>query len=197
MGEKIFNALTAVSVDVIALHSPKQTAEQFSVRTKEEVQFVHLFKSGANCTAYIKCCSSICQTRFNKKVRAIHILDATVWDDLKKFIEYIDANSKIYDESDGDLDQKSSAFYIDDEEDQDNEISDSESIQVWAVCVGSIVTLLLLVLLSLPSLLLSLLFLSLEINQVSCIKWFKLAIFFPAFKFGGHLDFLIVWLVNS
>ena len=49
---------------------------------------------------------------------------------MKKFIEYIDANSEIYDESDGDLDQKSSAFYIDDEEDQDNEISDREPIQV-------------------------------------------------------------------
>ena len=44
MGEKIFNALTAVSVDVIALPSSKQTAEQFSVRTKEDVQFVNLFK---------------------------------------------------------------------------------------------------------------------------------------------------------
>ena len=41
MGEKIFNARTVVSTDVLALPSPKQTVEQFSVRTKEEVQFVH------------------------------------------------------------------------------------------------------------------------------------------------------------
>ena len=50
MGEKIFNTMTAVSVDVLALPSAKQTVEQFSVRTKEEVRFVHLFKLSANCT---------------------------------------------------------------------------------------------------------------------------------------------------
>ena len=92
MVEKIFNTLAAVSVDVTALPSPKQTVEQFSVRAKEEVQFFHLFKSSANCTKYMKCCSGIYQTQFNKKVRAIHISDATVWDDLKNVIEYIDAD---------------------------------------------------------------------------------------------------------
>ena len=49
MGEKIFNTMTAVSVDVLALPSPKQTVEQFSVRTKEQVRFVHLLKLSANC----------------------------------------------------------------------------------------------------------------------------------------------------
>ena len=93
MGEKIFNALAAVSVDVLALPSPKQTVEKFSVRAKDEVQFVHLFKSSANCTTYVKCCSGICQTRFNKKVRAIHISDANICDRLKNFKDYIDANS--------------------------------------------------------------------------------------------------------
>ena len=90
-------------------------------------------------------------------------------------------------------------FDIHDETDQNIEISDRESIQVWAVCINSIVTLMLLVLLSLRSLLLPLLFLSLKINQDSYIKWFKLvnSFFFPAVKFGGHLDFLIVWVVNS
>ena len=67
MGEKIFNALAAVSVDVLALPSPKQTVEKFSVRVKDEVQFVHLFKSSANRTTYVKCCSGICQTRFKGK----------------------------------------------------------------------------------------------------------------------------------
>ena len=65
----------------------------------------------------------------------------TTCNDLKKFIVYIDANSdkhpliarldkEIYDESNGDLDQKSSAFHIDDKADEDNQISDRESIQV-------------------------------------------------------------------
>ena len=40
----------------------------------------------------MKCSSGIYQTQFNKKVRAIHISDATVWDDLKNVIEYIDAD---------------------------------------------------------------------------------------------------------
>ena len=31
MGEKIFNALAAISVDVLALPLPKQTMEKFSV----------------------------------------------------------------------------------------------------------------------------------------------------------------------
>ena len=37
----------------------------------------------------VKCCSGICQTRFNKKVRAAHISDDTICDHLKKFKEYI------------------------------------------------------------------------------------------------------------
>ena len=150
MAEKIFNALAAVSVDVLALPSPKQTVEKFSVRAKDEVQFVHLFKSSANCTTYVKCCSGICQTRFNKKVRVIHISDATICDNLKKFKEYIDATSnkhplltqldkEIDDESDGEWDQESAAFHISDETDHDIEISDRESIQVCAVCVFSII----------------------------------------------------------
>ena len=93
MGEKIFNTMTAVSVDLLALPSPKQTVEQFSVRTKEQVRFVHLFKLSANCRTQMKCSSGICQTRLKKKLRAIHISDVTACDDLKKFIEYIDANS--------------------------------------------------------------------------------------------------------
>ena len=139
-----------MSVDVLALPSSKQTVEKFSVRAKDEVQFAHLCKSSANCTTYVKCCSGICQTRFNKKVRAIHISDATICDHLKKFKEYIDANSNkhpllaqldnvIDDESDGEWDQESAAFYINDEIDYDIEISYRESIQVWAVCVCSII----------------------------------------------------------
>ena len=141
MGEKIFNALAAVSVDVLALPSPKQTEEKFSVRVKDEVQFVHLFKSSANRTTYVKCCSGICQTRFNKKVRVIHISDATICDHLKKFKEYIDGSSnkhpllaqldkEIDDESDGEWDDKSAAFHINDETDHDIEISHREFIQV-------------------------------------------------------------------
>ena len=150
MGEKIFNALAAVSVDALALPSPKQTVKKFSVRAKDEVQFAHLFKSSANCTTCVKCCSGICKTRFNKKVRATHISDATICDQLKKFKEYIDANSnkhllltqlakEIDDESDGEWDQESAAFHISDETDHDIEISDRESIQVCAVCVCSII----------------------------------------------------------
>ena len=112
MCEKVFNSLAVVSVDVLALPSPNQTVEKFSVGAKDEVQFVHLFKSGGNCTTYVKCCSGICQTQFNKKVRAINISDTTIYDHLKKFKEYIDANSnkhhlltqldkEIDDESDG------------------------------------------------------------------------------------------------
>ena len=149
MGEKIFNALLAVSVDVLALPSPKQTVEKFSVWAKDEVQFVHLFKSSANCTTYVKYCSGICQTRFNKKVRPIHISDPTISDHLKKFKEYIDANSNKYpllaqldkeidDESDREWDQESAAFHINDEADHDIEVSDRESIKVWAACVCSI-----------------------------------------------------------
>ena len=140
MGEKLFNALAAVSVDVLALPLPKQTLEKFSVRVKDEVQFVHLFKSSANCTTYVKCCSGICQTQFNKKVRAIHILDATICNHLKKFKEY-DANSNKYlllaqldkeidDENDGEWVQESAAFHINDETDHDIEISDREYIQL-------------------------------------------------------------------
>ena len=130
-----------MSVDVLALTSPKQTVEMFSFRAKDEVQFVHLFKSSANCATYVKCCSGICQTRFNKKVRTIHISNATIRDHLKKFKEYIEANSnkhpllaqlnkEIDGESDGEWNQESAAFYINDETDHDTEISYRESIQV-------------------------------------------------------------------
>ena len=87
MGEKIFDALAAMSVNVLALHSLKQTVEKFSVRANNEVRFLHLFKSNANCATYVKCCSGTCQTRFNKKVRAIHIPDAAACDQLKKLKE--------------------------------------------------------------------------------------------------------------
>ena len=50
--------------------------DKFSVIVKDEVQFAHLFKSNANCTTYVKCCSGVCQTQFNKKVRAIFISNA-------------------------------------------------------------------------------------------------------------------------
>lgn len=80
---------------------------------------------------------------------------------MKKFTECINGNSdkhpltawldkEIYDQSDGDWDQKMAAFHIDDETDQDIKISNRESIQVWAVCFSSITMLLLLVLLPLP-----------------------------------------------
>ena len=139
-----------MSVDVIALPSPKQTVEKFSIRAKDEVQLVHLFKSSANCTTYVKCWSGISQTQFNKKVRAIHISDATACNHLNKFKEYINANSnkhpllaqldkEIDGESDGEWDQETAAFHISDETDHDIEISDRESIQKWAVCVCSII----------------------------------------------------------
>ena len=146
MGEKLFNALAAVSVDVLPLPPPKQTLWKFSVRVKDEVQFVHLFKSSAKCTTFVKCCSGICRTRFNKKIKAFHISDATICEHLKKFKEYIDAYSnkhpllgqldkELDDESDGEWDQESAAFHINDETDHDIETSDWESIQVWVVCV--------------------------------------------------------------
>ena len=91
---KIFSALAAVSANVLALPSPKQTMEKFSFRVKDEVQFVHLFKSSANHMTYVKCCSGISQTWFNKKVRVIHISDATMCDHLKRFKEYYGSSYK-------------------------------------------------------------------------------------------------------
>ena len=79
--------------DVLALPLRKQTVEKFSVRAKDEVQFVHLLKSSPNCTTYVKYGSGICQTRFHKKVTAINISDAIICDHLKTFKEYIEANS--------------------------------------------------------------------------------------------------------
>ena len=135
---------------MLTLTLPKQTVEKFSVRVKDEVQFVHLFKSSANCTTYVKYCSGIWQTWFNKKVRAIHISDAAICDHLKKFKEYIDGNSykhpllpqlyeEIDDESDGVWDEESAAFHISDETDHDIEIPDRESMQVRAVCVCCVI----------------------------------------------------------
>ena len=75
------------------------------------------------------------------------LLYATTWKSLK---ESIDANSnkhpllaqldkEIDDEIDGEWDLESAAFHINDETDHDIEISDRESIQVWAVCVCIII----------------------------------------------------------
>ena len=150
MGEKIVNTLAAISVDVLELPLPKQTVETFSVRVKDEVQFVHLIKSSANCKTYVKYCSGICQTWFNKKVRAIHISDVTICDHLKKFKECIDGNfnkhsllTQLYKEIDGEIDgewdQESASFHINDETDYDIEISDRKSIQVWVVCVCGVI----------------------------------------------------------
>ena len=69
---------------------------------------------------------------------------------MKKFKEYIDANSnkhplltqldkEIDDESVGEWDQESAAFHISDETDHDIKISDRECIQVCAACVCSII----------------------------------------------------------
>ena len=112
--------------------------------------FVHLIKSSANCKTYVKYCSGICQTCFNKKVRAIHISDVTICDHLKKFEECIDGNfnkhsllTQLYKEIDGEIDgewdQESASFHINDETDYDIEISDRKSIQVWVVCVCGVI----------------------------------------------------------
>ena len=58
LGNLLCNALAAVSINVLALPLPRK----FSIRAKNEVQFVQLFKSSANCRTYMKYCSGICQT---------------------------------------------------------------------------------------------------------------------------------------
>ena len=73
MSKKINKAVQAVVLPVVSLPTTHKDVEKFSVRSSNEVEFVHLFKSNINEDVFVKCCSGICQSRFSKKRNIVHL----------------------------------------------------------------------------------------------------------------------------
>ena len=65
--DRIQIAASSVNNPVVELKSAHTDLQKYSVVSRNDIQFVHVFRSDQNSTTYIKCMSGICQRSFAKQ----------------------------------------------------------------------------------------------------------------------------------